>query len=278
MRHRRRCRGHAATAAALVLLAVATACRGDHAEFGTDRDAFTPSTHAVDPGGVLVETSWVAIDNQSGFPTNNYPELLARIGLTEWFEFRAGANYGVGSQGNIVTSVEVGEGSAGHGALYEQSMLYGFKIDVSRQRGWIPESCFVMEGSTPTYGHEFGTVPVATCVAGWRLPARFPLAGAAPWRLDNALRWSFVEGSHNWFNRWSPSTVLRMPVTERLEIHLEYFASFTQGLADDFSQPFFSPGGHYLLTERVEIGYRFGFGLTREAAPFFSDLGLALRW
>jgi len=37
--------------------------------------------------------------------------LLVRIGATERFEWRFGVNYGVGSQGNVVTSVEVGEGT-----------------------------------------------------------------------------------------------------------------------------------------------------------------------
>jgi hypothetical protein len=35
----------------------------------------------------------------------------------------------------------------------------------------VPESGFIMEGSTPTYGEAFGTVPVATHVAGYELPA-----------------------------------------------------------------------------------------------------------
>lgn len=250
----------------------------DATEFGTDRDAFTPSTHAVDPATVLVESSYVYIDNQTGRPTNNFPELLVRIGVSERFEFRVGANYGVGSQGNVVTAVEAGEGTLDGGTLYEQSMLYGFKLDVTRQHGWLPESCFMMEGCTPTYGHEFGTVPVATAIAGWELPARFAANGAAPWRLDGALRYAYVEGAVDWFTRWSPSAVLRMPVDERFEVHLEYFASFTQGQIDDFSQPFFSPGCHYAVTEHVEIGYRIGWGLTNESAPFFSDAGLAVRW
>jgi hypothetical protein len=150
-------------------------------DLGTDRDAFTPSTHTVDPGTVLSEGSYVFIDNPVGLPTNNYPELLVRVGGNDWFEWRFGVNYGVGSQGNIVTSVEVGEGPLKRRSLYESSMLYGFKADVSEQDGLLPESCFIMEGSTPTYGEAFGTVPVATYVAGYELPAgRPPRAAHGP--------------------------------------------------------------------------------------------------
>ena len=112
--------------------------------------------------------------------------------------------------------------------------------------------------------------PVATIVAGWEF--------AADWRLDTALRYAYSEGLEGWFSRWSPSVVLRMPVTERFEVHAEWFGSFTQGLVDDTSQPFFSPGMHVMVTRNLELGVRVGWGLTAEAAPFFSDAGLAIRY
>ena len=188
-------------------------------DLGTDRDAFTPCTHCVAPGVVLVEGSSVFIDNVTGLPTNNYPESLLRIGATEWLEWRFGVNYGVGSQGNVVTSVEVGEGTPDGSTLYESSVLYGLKVNTSAQDGLMPQSCFIMEASTPTYGDVFGTVPVATAVAGWELPIG--------WRLDTAIRYAYSEGLTDWFSRWTPSAVLRIPVTERFEVHAEWFGSFT---------------------------------------------------
>ena len=253
----------------LLCLAVA-ATRAERADLGTDRDAFTPCTHCVAPGEVLSESSYVFIDNRTGLPTNNYPELLIRLGANGWWEWRVGANYGVGSQGNVVTSVEVGEGTIDGRSLYESSVLYGFKLNTSSQEGWVPESCFIMEASTPTYGDVFGTVPVATIAAGWELPL--------DWRLDGAIRYSYAEGEDSWFSRWGPSAVLRMPLTDCWEVHAEWFGTFTQGQLIDTSRPFFSPGTHFILAENVEIGLRVGWGLTDEAAPFFSDAGLAIRY
>ena len=239
-------------------------------DLGTDRDAFTPCTHCVAPGVVLVEGSSVFIDNVTGLPTNNYPESLLRIGATEWLEWRFGVNYGVGSQGNVVTSVEVGEGTPDGSTLYESSVLYGLKVNTSAQDGLMPQSCFIMEASTPTYGDVFGTVPVATAVAGWELPIG--------WRLDTAIRYAYSEGLADWFSRWTPSAVLRIPVTERFEVHVEWFGSFTAGEPDSRSQPFVSPGFHVLLTRNIEMGLRVGWGLTSDAAPFFSDAGIAWRF
>ncbi len=262
-----------ATCAGSMMLLVAIGSHGSSAEeweLGTDRDAFTPCTHCVAPGVVLLEASHVYIDNGTGLPTNNFPESLLRIGATEWLEWRIGANYGIGSQGNVVTSVEVGEGTLDGSTLYESSILYGFKVNLSKQDGLMPETCFIMEGSTPAYGDVFGTVPVATGVAGWHLPRGC--------RLDAAVRYAYSEGLTEWFSRWSPSVILRMPVTERVEVHAEWFGSYTAGVRDTTSQPFVSPGFHVMLTRRLEMGLRVGWGITPDAAPFFSDAGLGYRW
>jgi hypothetical protein len=245
--------------------------RAERADLGTDRDAFTPCTHTVDKGEVLAELSYVYIDNLEGFPTNNYPESLFRIGATEFFEWRFGVNYGVGSQGNVVTSVEVGEGTLHGGTLYETSILYGFKVNTSKQDGWRPESAAIVEWTTPVYGDVFGTSPSATYIAGWELPAS--------WRFDTAIRYARAEGIHHeWFDRWTPSVVLRMPLTDRFEVHTEWFGNFTMGMEDDFNQSFFAPGSHYILGKNLELGLRVGWGLSAEAAPFFSDLGVAFRY
>ena len=101
-------------------------------ELNTDRDAFTPSTFTIRPGFALNEMSHVYIQNRDGNPTNNYPEYICRIGANDIFEWRLGVNYSVGSQGNVVTSVEAGELPDGGGALYESNFLYGFQIGYIR--------------------------------------------------------------------------------------------------------------------------------------------------
>ena len=239
-------------------------------DLGTDRDAFTPSTKTVAPGTLLSEGSYVYIDNRFGQATNNVPEYLLRIGATDWLEWRLGANYADNPRGNVVTSVEVGEGRIGRFNLYEADILYGLKADISDQDGLLPESCFIAEACTPTSGDLWGTVPVATAVAGWELPGE--------WRLDTSLRYSHAEWLRGWFSRWAPTVILRVPVTERWELHAEWFETFTKGLPIDTVRPFFSPGTHYLLTENLEVGIRIGWGLNDTAAGFFSDTGVAWRY
>lgn len=259
-------------------LAIASALHAEPwPELNTDRDAFTPSASTVDAGRLLTEASYVFIENWLGKPTSSYPELLCRLGANDWLEWRLGVNYAVGSQGNVVTSVEAGEVDEPGKVAHESSILYGLKASLTDQRGLLPRSCFIMEADTPFRGEHLGTVPIATVVAGWELPVALPTHGARPWRLDGALRYSYLEGSTGWFSRWGPSAVLRMPVTQRFEMHAEWFGTFSEGLPRNTSRPFFSPGGHFVVTKRFEIGLRVGWGLAPDAAPFFSDAGCAWR-
>ena len=249
----------------------AVACQAlEPKELHTDRDAFTPSTFTVEPGQVLNEMSHVYIENREGKPTNNYPEYIMRIGAGERFEWRLGVNYSVGSQGNVVTSVEAGELPLEGGTLYESNFLYGFKLSTSHQDGWIPESCFIMEATTPMYGQDFGTEPVATVVFGWEFPAQ--------WRIDAAMRYAYAESEVDWFSRWGPSVVLRLPVTNSWEVHAEYFGTYNQGLPEAVDRSFLSPGTHFVIAKNIELGLRVGWGLNEDAANFFSDAGLAIQY
>ena len=254
----------------ILFFRIGNAASPQPSELNTDRDAFTPSTFTIRPGFALNEMSHVYIQNRDGNPTNNYPEYICRIGANDIFEWRLGVNYSVGSQGNVVTSVEAGELPVGGGALYEPNFPYGFKLATTDQDGLIPQSCFIMEATTPMYGEEFGTEPVATIVCGWQLPEKV--------RIDTAMRYAYAEDAEAWFSRWAPSVVARIPLTNRLEVHAEYFGTFTQGLSHDVSRSFFSPGTHLVIHENLEIGLRVGWGMTAAAANFFSDAGLAIRY
>jgi hypothetical protein len=268
----------AAVVAIAAIVPPSACCGQDWLELNTDRDAFTPSTFCVDAGRFLAEASYVYVENREGEPTNSYPELLCRQGVADWLELRFGVNYDVNSQGSVVTSVEAGEVDEPGQTAHESSVLYGLKAALSQQDGLIPQACFIMEGDTPMQSEHYGTVPIATAVAGWELPFRLAAHDAQPWRLDTALRYSYLEGKESWFSRWGPSVVLRVPVTQRFETHAEWFGTFSDGLERNTSRPFFSPGCHFAVTRRFEIGLRVGWGLTPDAANFFSDAGCAWRY
>lgn len=240
-------------------------------ELETDRDAFTPATSTVGRGMAVVETSYSFIDNRTVKDTHSLPELLVRRGITENIELRLGWNYEVGGTGDVVSGNEGGEGEATGGALERESqMLYGLKAGLTEQNGLTPRSAFIVQGYTPTLGPAPATDWVGAYAFGWELPNRM--------RLDASMRYGSEHAEHDVFNHWTPSVVLRAPLTERWQVHAEYFGIYSQGAAEDFSRAFFSSGTHYLLTPNLELGARVGWGLTDDAPNFFTNVGIGWRF
>ncbi|MDX1946714.1 MAG: transporter [Pirellulaceae bacterium] len=244
---------------------------GDEDEIETDRDSFTPATSVVGGGRVVVEAAWSFLDNRAVPETHSLPESIVRWGAIDWLELHLGWNYEVGGAPNSVAG-NAGDGDGGDEPFLEResAMLYGLKAALTSQDGWRPQSAVIVQGFTPTSGRETATQVVATYVLGWQ--------SASGWKWDSALRYGTdsAEGDHA--NLWAPSTVLKIPVGERWAVHGEYFGVFTQGRERAGAIHYFSPGVHYLINPDLEVGIRVGWGLSDEAANFFSNVGLGWRY
>ena len=252
-----------------VLIVLTWLTRADTAEFrelNTDRDAFTPATTTAKMGTVLTEASYVWIDNSGAPATNSFPELLVRIATRERFEWRLGFNYEQGSSGAVVSAVEVGEPMLSAQGGSEANILYGCKVRLTDGDGLIPRSAAIIEAFTPLAGDVWGTEPAATYAFGWELPDQ--------WRLDAAARYASADSEEGRFTRWSPSAVLRIPLTERMEVHAEWFGTWSEGLANESVQQYVGPGGHFMLSPRLELGCRMGWGLSSDAAGYYVDTGI----
>ncbi len=240
-------------------------------EMETDREAFTPATSTVGKGLWLNEFSYSFIQNRGETPdTNSWPELLVRWGLSDRVELRLGWNYEIGGGGNVVSAMESSEGLDGTTVSSESRIMYGIKAGLTEQQSWIPRSCIILEGFTPTSGDQPATQPVATYVFGWLL--------ANDWRWDFAMRYAQGVELLDTYNKWSPSTVLRIPVYEDFQVHLGYFGNFTEGREIEKSRSFISPGMHYNFTPNLELGLRIGWGLTPDSANFFMNTGFGWRF
>jgi hypothetical protein len=240
----------------------------DHLE--TDRDSFTPATTTVSRGRSILESSYSFIDNRRAPDTNSLPELLVRYGLTDRLELRFGWNWEAGGGGNVVSSVESDEGLEGPHFERESRFAYGFKLRVTDQSGWIPESSIIAQGYTPSSGDATSTEGSLTYICGWTLPD--------DWKLDAGLRYTSSTDHDDDFSIWQPSTVLRVPLSEQLFVHAEWFGAIPQGRAGGHFEHFFSPGVHYLLSPDIEIGIRVGVGLNDNTARFFSNAGVGVRF
>jgi hypothetical protein len=249
--------------------ALAQDAEQDHIE--TDRDSFTPATTLAGPGRLILESAYSFIDNRDAAETHSYPELIGRYGVAEWLELRLGANYEIGGESNAISGAggDVGELESGD-VESESKISYGFKAALSEQDGWMPRSAAVLHGNTPTSGAETATHLVATYVWG------YTLVKGCEW--DTAIRYGDGSEEEDDFNRWAPSTVLKVEVIENWLAHIEYFGLFTDGREQELSQSDISPGIHHLLTPNIELGVRVGWGVSRDAANFFSNAGVGVRF
>jgi hypothetical protein len=236
-------------------------------EIETDRDTFTFAPTTAGAQRTILESSYSFIDNRQGPEAHSVPELLIRRGLGDKVELRLGFNYEAGGPGTVSGAELGGEDIV---AEYESRVLYGTKVETSEQTGWIPQSAMVVQGYTPTYGPTTQSTVVVGESFGWRF--------ANGWEWNSAMRCGtgFVE--EDAFNQWAPSTVLKIPVGERWNVHAEYFGIYSSGKEKPINDQFVSFGGHVLVTKDLELGLRYGWGLNETSPTFFTNLGLGLRY
>lgn len=240
-------------------------------EIETDRDSFTPATTTAGYQRMIVESAWSFIDNRAVPDTNSLPELVTRYGINDWLELRLGWNWEAGGAANAISAGGSDPEVPDENAVERDSQIfYGFKAALTSQNYWRPQSAVILQAGTPTYGKDTATQLVATYVFGWQLPNR--------WKWDSAMRYSYDSSEGDHFNIWAPSTVLKIPIGEQWTVHGEYFSVFSQGKSRDRSQHYFSTGPHYLMTRDLEVGIRVGWGLNDQAANFFSNVGIGLRY
>ena len=243
--------------------------------FETDRDSFTPATTVVPESRLMVESAVSFIDNRETPETYSFPELLFRYGANEWLELRFLTSYDIGGESTEISGAgskprspsEHGEEEFGTDISDSAKVEYGFKAALTSQSDWIPESALMVVGVTPTSGEETASSMVATYVAGW------DFENGMVW--DSSIRYA-VTGDDESTWQWAPSSVLKIPVGEVGDAHIEYFGIFTHGPEGETDKQYISPGYHFEICEDVELGLRVGWGITEDAANFFSNFGIGI--
>ena len=234
----------------------------------TDRDSFTFATSTVGFGRSVLESSYSFIDNRRGPEAHSFPETVLRGGISDRVELRLGWNYEAGGATSAVSGVDFG--NEDFFIQRSSEMLYGAKIATSKQSGWRPVSALLIEGYTPTSGPaNFSRVVVGEAF-GWTFSNK--------WQWSSAVRYGTANDQGDNFNQWAPSTVLNVPLGERLNIHAEYFGVMSAGKAAPQSQQYFSTGGHVHFSKDIELGLRVGFGLNAQTPAFFSNAGIGYRF
>jgi hypothetical protein len=236
-------------------------------EIETDRDSFTFATSTAGKRRTITEASYSFIDNRLGPESHSFPELLVRHGLSDRIEMRLGWNYEAGGPGTV-SGNEIG----GQDLQVETEgrILYGAKFLTSKQGGWTPASALIVQGYTPTAGpSNISTIDIGEAF-GWTF--------SNGWVWNSSLRFATANEEGDAFVQWAPSTVLKIPVGERWNVHAEYFGITSYGKETPINNQYVSFGGHLLLNPNLELGVRFGFGLNETTPRFFNNVGIGWRF
>lgn len=236
-------------------------------ELETDRDSFTFAPTTAGPAVSIVEASYSFIDNRLGPEAHSFPEVLLRRGIGERFEARLGFNYEAGGPGTVSGSEFGGEDIETEN---EGRMLYGMKQETTDQAGWRPRSALIVQGYTPVSGPSNKSTVVVGESFGWRF--------ANGWEWTSAMRYGTGFEEDDAFNQWAPSTVIKIPVGERWNVHAEYFAILSTQKEVPLNVQYASFGGHVLVTDNLELGLRVGWGLNDTSPDFFSNVGVGWRY
>ena len=236
-------------------------------ELETDRDSFTFAPTTAGRGLSILESSYSFIDNRVGPGAHSVPETLLRRGIGDRFELRLGFNYEAGGPGTVSGSEVGGQDIETED---ESRVLYGAKLETSEQDGWLPRSAAVVQGFTPTSGPSSVSTMLVGESWGWRF--------ANGWEWTSAMRYGTGFDKGDAFNQWAPSTVLKVPLGDRWNVHAEYFGILSSGKERPVDAEFASVGGHVLVTEDFELGLRVGWGINDRSPNFFTNLGVGLRY
>ncbi|MFM7206580.1 MAG: transporter [Planctomycetaceae bacterium] len=260
----------AAAAFAAVVGFVPARARGEargREELETDRDSFTFAPTTAGRGTSILETSYSFIDNRRGPEAHSVPEVLLRRGFGDRVEARLGYNYEAGGPGLVSGSEFAGEDVETED---ESRALYGVKVETTEQGSWLPRSAVVLQGYTPVSGPSNKSTVMVGESWGWRF--------ANGWEWTSAMRYGTGFAARDSFNQWAPSSVVKVPVGERWNMHAEYFGIFSSQKDVPLNLQYASCGGHVLATENLEIGLRVGWGLNETSPKFFTNVGVGWRY
>ena len=235
----------------------------------TERHDFTQSTKTVGRGVVQVEAGFTYFykdENSDIEDTYATPEMLWRIGLSEDIEFRLRWNYGW----RFLDDVKEKDGA--------QDLNWSFKLGMTNQDRFCPESALEIRSTAPTGGDDWTTERVEfglDYIYGWQLTERLELYGSTGFGTDGLGDFSLLpdESASDRFTVWSQSVAVGAELTERTTMYAEYFGIFSHALEDNFSLNFFNIGVDFFMTDDWVLDVRAGVGLSPDSEDFFGGVG-----
>jgi hypothetical protein len=234
----------------------------------TDRPSFSDGTGIVPAWRLQLETGWTYTyrdDDSARTDRHNFPEVLARVGLIDnrW-ELRfltSGYNWADVDAGGAGGSTDVDGWS---------DVAIGTKLRLTDQSGLLPSIAVSATVTIPSGSEEYSSRhwdPIFKFIWNYDLGSGFGLGG------NLNANFPSVRGGDHW-EQFQGSIYLTYAPRSDLSFFLEYYAitELTDGGPTGQS---IDLGGAYLLTNKVQLDARVGFGLNDDSDDFFVGAGVS---
>jgi hypothetical protein len=222
----------------------------------TDRPAFTDASTVV-PSGYLVFENGLAETGSQGQQVVDFPETLARFGLTSKMELRFTApdyfhNFSAGGAGSGFGDLSLG--------VKQQLFATSGGFDAS-----LVVSLSFPTGAQPLSSHGYDPsfqVPWSHPISkNWTAAGMFSLL----WPTQGARR--NLTGQASFY--------LDRQITSRWDAFVEYGGEFPQRGGP---QHIIHPGTSYKITPNQQLDFHFGFGLSSAAVDHFVGIGYSFQF
>lgn len=244
----------------------------------TDRPDFTEASSVVGLGVVQLETGYTHIYRDDEFDqsithSHSFPEVLLRIGIHEGAELRIISSY------LWQENIDAGVRSTPEGGL---PLGLGFKFQLLRNEGWVPETALISGITLETGAKEFRTEDTdfnMVLLYSWELPCGWTLGGNSGFTTFTedipVLPATTDRDGHVILFQ---SIAMGRSVTDSIGMYIEYFGLYTAGRRENFPANFIDGGFTYLLNNDVQFDIRAGKGLNNHADDLFTGVGMSLRF
>lgn len=239
-----------------------------------DRPGFSESTGIVPAGRLQLEAGYsYTLRDRDGTTTHrsNAPEVLARFGLlSDRLELR------LSTSGYVWSRSKDGSGAGFDSSGGWSDLAVGFKVKVCDQDRWLPR--LALDATTTLGVGSDGTSsqiaePALKALWSYDLGTSLGDAWSGVTLGGNVIAaWPTSDG--NRFTQGQGSIYLAFPIVNRFSGFAEYYVIGPNSKGTDAAH-YVDCGGAYLLTDRVQLDVRIGFGLNKQADNVLVGVGIS---
>lgn len=233
----------------------------------TNRPSFDDTAGIVPIGHFQLETGYTfTFRNRDGIETqtHNAPEILARIPLID-----DGLELQFGTSGYVWSRSDDGSGSGFQSTEGFSDVTAGVRLKITDQKDWVPR--IALQAST-TVGTGSDNISNQDVEPTFKFIWSYDLGKG--WGLYGNFAVAYPSSSGDRFLQGQAGACLTYTINDKWSVYGEYYVFGPNSKGTDAAH-YIDIGAAYLITPRIQLDGRAGFGLNHEANNVFTGFGVS---